>query len=169
MPLSLSDRFAEAQHIIYEPKTWGLEEELIPWQQLRVSCFPECSFCRIPLLLDESDDQVFLDLYFKPSILDGLAPAFSAALVAQENRILSITSGPQSQHLNKVGLGEAHYRESVAHPHLHRPTETALQGYAEPLPASDLEDLWEDFLLFANILEAPALNRPSSLQGELPL
>ncbi|SFB88784.1 hypothetical protein SAMN05660443_0742 [Marinospirillum celere] len=169
MPLSKTADFSEIQQLIYEIKIWGAAGDEISWQLLKAAPLPQCYFSRIPLLLDKMDEKVCLDLYYKPSILEGLPPAFTASLVMGGTRILAVDSGLAAMHLNKVGQGEEFYAQSFAHPHLHRATETALQGYAEPLPASDIEDLWEDFLLLANILEAPPLNFPDAQQGRLPL
>ena len=162
--------FSELQQFVYETKTWGAPGDAITWKKLTTHYFPLSYSSRIPLFLDSGDEPpLFLDLYYKPNILEGLSAAFTASLVLKETRILAVDTGLAAAHLNKVGQGESFYRQSVEHPHLHRMTEDVVSGYAEPLPGSDMEDLWEDFLLLANILDAPALTLPEKEQGELLL
>lgn len=171
MPNTSSAFFSKAQQLVYETKTWGAPGDSITWRKLATPYFPLSYSSRIPLVLDDGAAELplFLDLYYKPNILEGLTAAFTAALVLKETRILAVDTGLAAAHLNKVGQDESFYHLSVEHPHLHRMTEDTLTGYAEPLPGSDIEDLWEDFLLLANILDAPALVLPEKEQGELLL
>ncbi|MDR9468601.1 hypothetical protein [Marinospirillum sp.] len=164
MPKIKEVTYDEAQLVISEFKAWAAGTQ-INWAQKSDRYFPKSYSSKNPLMIDGLlPEGLVLELYFKPSILTGVQDTFSASLLFQGVRILGLDAGQPAHHLNLVGENEEMYLREVNPPHLHRCVPDAMTGYAEPLPDASIEDLWEDFLLHANIMDAPELNLPDSGQ-----
>ena len=164
MPANLETLHENALHFIHEFKEWGGADS-IKWQLRSERHYPRHYHSKTPLLVNGSfHEGLYLELHYKPSILSGVKPAFSVSLMLRGVRLLGLDAGRASSHLNLAGAAEEHYQQTIHHPHLHRAVADSISGYAEPLPDSELEDLWEDFLLHASLNDAPALNLPEQEQ-----
>lgn len=164
MPANQEAFYENALLCIHEFKEWGGADK-IKWQLKAERHYPRHYHSRVPLLINGSfHEGLHLELHYKVSILSGVNPGFSASLMLRGARLLGLDAGRASSHLNCAGVGEEYYRQTINHPHLHRAVADSFNAYAEPLPNSDLEDLWEDFLLHANLHGAPGLNLPEQEQ-----
>ncbi|WP_114418817.1 hypothetical protein [Marinospirillum perlucidum] len=151
-----------AEALIYEAKTWDEAVPELAWKKLSTKGFPEAYYSYNRLHPeDEHSHELAVECYYKPSILQGLPAALSLSLTYNHQRLLGVDSGMAGSHLNK-SLHLPEDERLVGHPHLHRPAPGMLKDFAEALPASELADLWEDFLLLANLLEAPELDLPAA-------
>ena len=168
MPVVKPLTLAEAQDQIYALKFWAADEEGLPWKPIKGPGLPPGYFFRVPLHSDEAGlADLFLEVFYKAPILPGLSPALTVDLRQSRLSLLRLQAGLGGDYFNHLGQGEDFYQASIAHPLLLRTWGEVSQGYAEPLPASAPEDLWEDFLLLANILEAPGLTWPLQEQERL--
>lgn len=157
---------AEAVSMIETAKQWSSASS-IQWLQQSQKKLPSgFKSCNIPLKIGELyEEGLFVDLYFKESLLPGLSPKFSVSLMYKKTRILAIDTGPEAGHTNLIGRGRPYFQLVVGMPHLHTPSEDGVYGYAEPLPAQELKELWEVFLEKAKIQGAPPLNLPNEGQA----
>lgn len=156
----------DAKKTIDRPKFW-LSNAKISWAKTTVKRFPSAYKFRVGLEIAATTGRVepeglFIECYFKKSLIHGVPDTLSMTLLVQNSRAFGVDENGPSEHLNKVGLGQRYYQQTVGHPHIHLPVNESSYGYAEPLAPQSLENLWSLFLEKANIHEAPSLTLPST-------
>ena len=159
--------FADIKATIGMPKLWVLNAEL-EWVANSAGAPPGYKL-RAPLAFALAPgiqvEGLFLDAYFKDSMVPGVPPKLSLCLVYRAQRVLGLDDNGPSTHYNCVGVGMPYYHQRIDHPHLHFTVADAYNGYAEPLPSADVQDHWTDFMARANILEFPAFAPPQGQMG----
>ena len=111
---------------------------------------------------------LFVHGYYKTSLIPGAQAKLSLSLFYKNYRIYAIDENGPSRHYNAVGTGRPFHLQYVPHPHVHTVSDDALDGYAEPLEPTTMEEYWTRFLNETEIQGAPPLNLPPA-QQELPL
>lgn len=160
---------AVAREIIDKPKFW-LPSAGFPWAQTTVKKFPSAYKLRAGLEVEAGGGRVepeglFVDCYYKKSLIHGVPDTLSLTLLVQNARVFGLDENGPSSHINRIGAGMPYYQQQVSHPHIHIPVDEACYGYAEPIPAQSIEELWTLFLKQANIHEAPDIVLPGTTES----
>lgn len=141
-------------------KQW-LGSDRIDWVMTTVKKWPSTYKYRASLMVGErTEEGLFVQLDYKAGSLPGAPERLYFGLFVQSARSFAVDDGGFTRHRNKVGKGLPFYQQVIGHPHMHIPVFEASYGYAEPLNREPAEQLWQLFLMRANIQGAPPLNLP---------
>lgn len=159
--------YAYAQELIQKDKRWaGCEHFDGGWVGSKST--PSTFKITAPLLIDGiTVEGCFVVLVYKRSPSGLARDTFSASFFGDNARIAGVDDGKPSTHFNSVGMGCAHHRQTIPHPHLHLPVEESSYGYAIPLDMMSTSELWGLFLQEAGIRQAPDFTMPPKEQGRL--
>ncbi len=161
--------YSDAKAAIEVAKTWRGGRS-IQWAEHGGKGMPDHYKCRSPLEVNGViQEALFIDLYFKRSILTGVPDKLCFSLMFNHARVMGLDENGPTRHRNSVGTGLAHYMQIVDHPHWHIPVPDGTPGYAEPLSRQPIAELWRIFCLRANINDAPVLTLPHQTAQMEPL
>lgn len=159
--------YARAAEFIQKDKRWdGPATFAKGW--VGSSSTPSTFKIRAPLEVEGiSIEGCFVEVSYKRSPSGLAKDAFSASFFVDNARIVGVDDGKPSTHTNRVGEGLKHFGQTIPHPHLHIPIESASYGYAIPLDPMSTIELWQLFLKEAGIRLAPDFTMPPEEQGSL--
>ncbi|AVX90019.1 hypothetical protein PkP19E3_17660 [Pseudomonas koreensis] len=163
--------YEEAMKGINTQKRW-FGGDRIDWVMTSVHKWPSTHKYRATLMVGERTlEGLFVQLEFKAGKVDGVPEHLYFGFFVKSSRSFAVDEGGFTRHRNKVGKGLAYYQQTIGHPHMHIPVLEASYGYAEPIPRESAEQLWQLFLMRANITGAPKLNLPDEIghDGQLRL
>ena len=152
--------YEEALAGIQKEKHWTAGGE-IEWVQTSVNHWPFAykhrSVLRVGNVLAEG---LMVQLEYKGGVIEDLPERLCFTLLVGGARVFGIDEDGVTRHVNRVGIGQPFYQQTIGHPHIHLPVPEASYGYAEPIDRVPVEMLWQSFLERANILDGPRLNLP---------
>jgi hypothetical protein len=152
--------YEEALAGIQKQKQWTAGPA-IDWVQTSVNHWPFAyrhrSVLKVGNILAEG---LVLQLEYKGGVIDGLPERLYFTLLVGGARVFGVDEDGVTSHVNRAGLGQPYFQQTIGHPHIHLPVPEASYGYAEPIDRVEVEMLWQHFLERANITGAPRLNLP---------
>lgn len=104
-----------AEKMIATPKYW-LQNAGLSWVQTTAKKFPSAYKFRAGLEVETGGGRIepeglFIDCYFKKSIINGVPDTLSISLLAKNARVFGIDENGPSGHLSSVGFGHPYYRK----------------------------------------------------------
>lgn len=153
--------YSDAVGAIEATKKWR-GGKLMRWVEHGGKGTPDHYKCRSPLEINGViQEGLFVDLYFKNSLLAGVPDKLYFSLMFNHARVMGLDENGPTRHLNKAGKGLAHHMQVIDHPHWHVPAPDSTPGYAEPIDRQPIDELWRMFCARANIKGAPGLSLPN--------